>query len=133
MSVFKFLTAMALTVSIISIVKSSLAEDTWRFPTDQISTQDWKTYLDETLAKPGVNAYEAAGQIIIEIPQEAAVYVFTADTHPAYPAVVKRQAVERDGRIVIDRKGHYAGDRAAFDYWWKQFDELDRGVRDSVQ
>ena len=101
------------------------AQDGWRFPTDRITPQQWQIYLSETLAKPDVRAFESAGQIIVEVPRETAIYVFTTEAHPAHPAVVVRRVVERDNVIYVDRKGHFAGDRAAYETWWRQFDELE--------
>ena len=105
----------------------------WRFPSDRISAQQWQIYLDETLAKPGVNAYEAAGQLIVEVGPENAIYVFTTPAHPAHPGVVIRQVVERDGHVGLTRRGHYAGDSRAYDRWWRQFDELDAKAKRRVQ
>lgn len=109
------------------------AQDNWRFPTDRITPQQWQTYLNETLAKPNVRAHEEAGQIIVEVPQETAIYVFTTTVHPAHPAVVIRRVVEINNQIFLDRKGHYAGEQAAYEAWWRQFDALDNQTRQHIQ
>jgi Protein of unknown function (DUF4019) len=112
---------------------SAVADDGWRFPTDKITSEQWQTYRDETLALPGARSYEVADQLVVEVPQANAIYVFTTPSHPAHPAVVKREVVEKDGEVLLGRKGHYAGDREAYDRWWRQFDELDRRMREHVQ
>ena len=110
----------------------ALEDDEWRFPTDRISAELLQTYRDETLAKPSVRAYEAANQLIIEVPQEGAIYVFTTAAHFAHPAMVKRRMVLKEGAYYSLRKGHYAGDVRAFSRWWKQFDELDAKMKSYI-
>jgi hypothetical protein len=34
--------------------------------------------------------------------------------------------------ISISRKGHFAGDQAAYDHWWHEFDDLDKRVKGSA-
>ena len=53
----------AVAVLLVSVcVSLAPAEESWRFPTDRITEQQWQTYLDETRAKPNVRAYKSADQ-----------------------------------------------------------------------
>jgi len=92
------------------------ADSGWRFPTDRITQEQWQTYLDETRALPGVRSYEAASQIIVRI-EATILSMFHHSCPPAYPAVVKRHVVRKGTEVFIERKGHYAGDKIAYDHW----------------
>ena len=100
-------------------------EMAWRFPSDQITTEQWQIFHDEVLAKPGATRQEFANQLVVTVTSERRIYVFTQPGHPAHPAVVVRAVVERGKGSEVQRMGHYAGDPKAFDVWWHQFDALD--------
>jgi len=74
----------------------AFAEESWRFPTDEITQEQWQIYLEEVRALPGAEIREAANQILISVPSRLTLYVFTSPAHPAFPAVVIRQIVEVD-------------------------------------
>jgi hypothetical protein len=101
----------------------------WRFPGDRISFEQWTTYFDELANTNGAILTEESQYYIINLFSDLtqpALYVFTKPSHPAYPAVVIRSVESREGRSSINRRGHYAGDQAAFDKWWREFDALDK-------
>ena len=100
----------------------------WRFPSDHITTEQWQTFRDEVLAKPGATRQKFANQLVITVESERRIYVFTQPGHPAHPAVVVRAVVEHGTGSEVQRMGHYAGDQKAFDVWWHQFDALDAKV-----
>ena len=116
-------------VALVVLPCLALADDTWRFPTDRITTELWQTYRSETLAKPGATSSVAAQQLIITVPSEYAIYVFTEPGHPAHPGVVVRALVTNNGVTSPSRHGHFAGDERAFARWWHEFDALDAGVK----
>ena len=101
----------------------------WAFPGDRITFEQWTQYFDRLANTKGAILTEDPNFYIINLfsdPEHPAIYVFTKPTHPSYPAVVIR-AVESDGgesRII--RHGHYAGDQAAFDKLWHEYDALDK-------
>ena len=123
-------TLIALLVGCASIVPST--GNDWRFPRDSITQEQWQAYLDETRALPGILNREAENVIIFQDRANNAVYVFTTPAHPAHPAVVKRRVMQRGTGLFIDRKGHYAGDNAAYDRWWHEFDALDQRVKEDI-
>jgi len=106
--------------------------ESWRFPTDKISKEQWQTYFDEVKAIPSVVQSTAPNQIILAVVAENTIYVFTTESHPAYPAVVKRQVQSINGSLRINRQGHYAGSKDAFDYWWHEFDALDAKIKNKM-
>jgi hypothetical protein len=126
-----FLT-IVLTIFVAHLPPASLADEGWRFPTDRISFDQWQTYRDEIRSLPNARILEENNQLIIFPEQSDIIYVFTTFGHPAHPAVVKRQVVENSGGISMRRQGHYAGDEVEFRKWWREFDELDRQLRESI-
>lgn len=124
--------AILLTIFVAHLPRASLADDGWRFPTDRISFDQWQTYRDEIRSLPNARILEENNQIIIFPDQSNIIYVFTTFGHPAHPAVVKRQPIETSSGIAMRRQGHYAGDESEFGKWWREFDELDRQLRESI-
>lgn len=129
----RFVLLAALVLAVAASVPARAADDGPRFPGDRIMPAQWQAYLDETRAKPGARVSEAVNQIIVDVPAELAVYLFTARAHPAYPAVVRRRVVLQDGSIGVDRSGRHAGDRAAFAAWWRRLDDLERQMTDDLE
>ena len=59
------------------------------------------------------------------------IWVFTFSPHPAHPAVIERQMTCVNGSLGIVRRGMYAGSRAQFDSWDREFAVLDRRQTDT--
>lgn len=102
-----------------------------RFPTTQISEEQWNAYLTEVKAVPDVRCKDAASkQYICDSSSQHTIWVFTRGGHPAHPAVSRGvmviQQSAQSTTVGIDRSGHCAGDRAAFDAWMKEFSVLDK-------
>jgi hypothetical protein len=107
-----------------------------RFETEQISPEQWRTYFDEVRALPSAKVFEnsAPHQVLVQVPKEDTIYIFTAKTHPAHPAVVKREiVVERNGDVRFARTSYFAGERQPYEAWLREFDELERRNREAVQ
>jgi hypothetical protein len=101
-----------------------------RFDTTQISAQQWSAYLAEVKALPDAQCREApANQYICDSSAKRTIWVFTREGHAAHPAVSRGvmviQQTAQGATVGIDRSSHYAGDRAAFDAWMKEFAPLD--------
>lgn len=107
-------------------------ENDRRFPGDRITQAQWSTFRDEVLAKTGMERRESANQLVVTVPAESAIYVFTQPAHPAHPAVVVRRLMTVDGGTSINRMGHFAGNEQAFAAWWKTFDSLDAAVKNAA-
>jgi hypothetical protein len=128
-----------ITIAVLATASAPLfaqAGDPPRFPQPRITVEEWQTYFDEARAMPDAQILESAApdQVIVQVLKRSLVIVFTAPTHPAYPAVVRRQVVaDAKGDVRFARTGHFAGEEAAFSKWWKQFDELDRQSAERVQ
>lgn len=102
-----------------------------RFPTPQISMDQWKAYLAEVKALPGVQCQEdRIRQYVCNSTEEHTIWVFTVQGHPAHPAVTRgvtvMQQTDKGATVGIDRSGHYVGRRAEFDVWMRQFAMLDK-------
>jgi hypothetical protein len=101
------------------------------FATTQITSEQWSSYLNEVKAVPDVRCEEAASvQYICDSSGQRTIWVFTREGHPAHPAVSRGVMVIRQtsqgATVGIDRSGHYAGDRGAFEDWMKGFAALDQ-------
>ena len=119
----------AVALVVVAQALAAQADDmAWRFPSDRITIEQWQTFRDEVLSKPGATRQEFANQLVITVTSERRIYVFTQPGHPAHPAVVVRAVVERGQGSEVQRMGHYAGNQKAFDVWWHQFDALDAKI-----
>ena len=102
-----------------------------RFATTQISMEQWKAYLAEVKALPDAQCMEdRIYQYTCNSSEQHTIWVFTVRGHPAHPAVSRgvkvMQQTAQGAAVSIDRSGHYAGRRAEFDLWMKQFAMLDK-------
>jgi hypothetical protein len=78
-------------------------------------------------AKPGaVIREEADGWTVID--DDNALWSFTPEGHPAHPSVVKRKAVERDGRVVIEMAVLCESSKAPCDQLVSEFTELNEEI-----
>ena len=105
------------------------AEPQPRFPTSKITAEQWKQYLAEVLAMPGIERKDSARQITLTDARTSTIYAFTQDANPAHPGVVVRTLVVGPTGADIKRVGYFAGDPAIFEKWWHEFDALDARVR----
>jgi hypothetical protein len=62
-----------------------------------------------------------------------ALWSFTPEDHPAYPAVVKRTIFERDGAVMMDTKALCQSTKVACDKLMAEFRELDAQVREHMR
>jgi hypothetical protein len=59
-----------------------------------------------------------------------AIWTFVTAKHPAYPAAVCRQVIDRDGAMQIDRQVRCEASAAACAAFAKELDEMDDGSGD---
>jgi len=85
------------------------------------------------LAKPGVQAREQQGWLIVDDRAEQTVWSFTPAGHQAYPAAVKRVIVQRESGIYLDMRVLCQAEKAPCDRLVEEFkqlnDELGRDMR----
>lgn len=128
--------ALLLFLALCVTMSTSAQELEWKFPGDRITFEQWTSYFDELAHKPGAVLTEQEQYYIIDLfsdPNQPALYVFTKPAHPAYPAVVIRAVIAKNGQSQIVRHGHYVGDEAKFDKWWHEFDALDKKNIDNAK
>jgi hypothetical protein len=122
-------TFLALLVMVLALAEVSVAARAEsRYAEERITTAQWQRYLADILDLRNRRQYELNNQLIIEVAAERAVYAFTLQAHPAFPAVIRREIGTRNGRPAVLRTGHYAGDEAAYRKWWARFDTLDAEI-----
>lgn len=63
----------------------------------------------------------------------AAVWTFTTPQHEAYPAVVCRFLMEKDGSFSVATEAHCFGTQAACDRMMAAFGQLDRGMAEYIK
>jgi hypothetical protein len=102
-----------------------------RYPTKQITREQWQVALDEVKAIPDVRCVDyVAYQYVCDSAARSTIWVFTKSGHPAFPAFTRGVMIVKQGEggtiIGIDRSGHYAGDASAFDAWIDSFVALDK-------
>ena len=71
--------------------------------------------------------------INVDNEQEKSIYSFTPESHPAYPSIVKREIVEKDGSIHINMSVKCGATKDVCDKLVQQFVALNDKVRQSMQ
>lgn len=102
-----------------------------RYKTAKITVEQWQRLLAEVKAMPGIKCSDyVQKQYVCDSAAQRTIWVFTAVGHPAHPAVSRGilfvNRVPGGAMLGIDRSGHYAGDRAAFEKWMQEFAVLDQ-------
>jgi hypothetical protein len=118
----------SLALSTLCALPPSLAKpsDVPAYLSAQISKQQWATQLADVQSQTGVTCKSIAlSQYICDSPKQHTIWVFTQPGHPAHPALTRGAMVITSETIGIERTGQYAGDRAAFVEWMKEFAALD--------
>ncbi len=119
-------TAIAKLLLCLCLVSAPMARgQDYEFPSDRITFQQWTTFFDKLANTKGAILSEKPKYYVIDLfsdKKRPALYVFTKPNHTAYPAVVIRSV--KNGQLL--RRGYYAGNQAAFDKWWHEFDALDK-------
>ncbi len=105
------------------------AESTPRFPTSRITHEQWREYLAEIVAMPGIERRDSNRQITLTDAKAMTIYAFTQEANPAHPGVVVRVLHIGPAGTDVQRIGFFAGDQAAFTKWWSEFDALDARLR----
>lgn len=102
-----------------------------RYASAHITSEQWRVFLAEVKATPDVKCEKyVLNQYACNSAAERTIWVFTSFGHPAHPAVSRGvifvSPVPGGTVLSIDRSGHYAGNRAAFDKWMHEFAILDQ-------
>ena len=84
-------------------------------------------------AKPGVEIRNQGGWTIVDDLKNYVIWSFAPEGHAAYPAVVKRAIVQKDGRIAVNMGVKCESTKEACDALVREFIELNEKMRASVQ
>ena len=125
-----------LAVALVAVAGAAQAQSPRRFDSEQITPEQVQAYFEEARALPSAQVFDKAApnQILVQVPKQDAVFIFTAKTHPAHPAVVKRElVVAPNGDVRFARQSYFAGSKEAYDAWLREFDELERRNREAIQ
>lgn len=85
------------------------------------------------LSKPGVQAREQQGWLIVDDRAEQTVWSFTPAEHQAYPAAVKRIIVQRGSGIYVDMYVLCQAEKAPCDRLVEEFKQLNDDLRRDMQ
>ena len=115
----------ALTAGLLVLASIAYAESGRRFAHSKITEAEWKTYLAEVKAKPGVREVEdnRPDTTAYFVKSESTEYFFT-DGGPAHPAIVVARVFESGGKAKLQEIGYYAGSEPAFSEWLKSFSNI---------
>lgn len=83
--------------------------------------------------KAGASANDTAdGWHVVVEESPTTVWSFTPAGHPAFPSVVRRMVVERDGAVYIDMSAICEADKAACDRLMREFQALNKKTADEA-
>ena len=101
----------------------------------QITAEQWRSYFAEVSQKHAARKQESPHEplVIFANSEGGTLYAFTKPGHPAHPAVINRQVVQRDDGIYVDQVGYFAGDEAAFGRLSRAFEQLNAQTREYMK
>lgn len=79
--------------------------------------------------KPNVQISVQNGWTIVEESADHAIWSFAPDAHPAFPAVVKRKVVEKDGMVSIKTDVACEATKSNCDALVREFMQMNQDVR----
>lgn len=85
------------------------------------------------LKKIGADAREENGWLIVSDKTDSTIWSFTPHGHQAYPAVVKRTVIEKDGTIFIQMAALCEADKIPCDTLIDQFKAINEKIRQDTQ
>ena len=91
--------------------------------------------LEELKKRSEANFRNSQGWIIVNIDtaEEKAIWSFTPESHPAYPSIVKREVIQKDGSIYIDTTGSCGAEKEICDKLVQDFIDLNNKVTEEVK
>lgn len=92
------------------------------------------TTVEETLeslkADSSMSVRMDRGWTIVTTESGQIIWSFTPETHPAHPSYVKREVVERDGRVYIQTGAKCGAEKSACDQLVQDFIDLNKRVQE---
>lgn len=89
--------------------------------------------LEALKARSDVRLSVQGGWTIVDDPRDGSLWSFTPPSHPAHPAVVKRNPAQKDGAMYIQMRALCQADKAACDKLIEEFQELNRKIAADIQ
>ncbi|WP_373987900.1 hypothetical protein [Duganella sp. BuS-21] len=114
---------------------SAWAQDT-PLPETEKSAIEYKS-IPEALAglraKPGTEISNQGGWTIAIEPDTKVIWSFAPESHPAYPALVKRAVVSQNGSVFVKMDVKCQASKSACDALVREFIQLNEKMRSSFQ
>lgn len=89
--------------------------------------------LEALKARQDVRISVQGGWTIANDPRDGSLWSFTPPDHPAHPAVVKRNPVQKDGAMFIQMRALCQAEKAACDKLIAEFQELNNKIAADIQ
>jgi hypothetical protein len=101
----------------------------------KITPEQWQEYYDSVQSEFGETREEVpdAMLVLFENASSSTYYAFTLPEHPAHPAWITRKLVDRDGEVVMDLIGYFAGDEEPFSELFQDYAELTYQIRSDLE
>ena len=84
-------------------------------------------------ADPGVQFRTQDGWVIANDPARSTVWTFSPQGDPAFPAVVKRHVIERDGQLMLNMGVLCGASKAVCDDFVRRFQRLNEDMARSIR
>jgi hypothetical protein len=113
---------------------AALAQEFQPYPTPQVTTEQWQRYLAVVQAQHGgsMEVYKDKGLVVFSDASTRTFYIFTTRDHPAHPAWITRQLVEKDGQVNVRQIGYFAGRQEPFDVLFREYLQRNEDLKDEV-
>lgn len=107
------------------------------YPNERVTVAEWQAYYD-LVAKNHGSARQAFPDQHLVIFQSAPAkiitsYAFTLEGHPAHPAWITRQLVEKDGAWSMSMIGYFAGNEASFAELFRAYQDLNARMTEDLR
>lgn len=116
-----------------TLVKQGAAAESKPPPDEGIGYPTVAAALADLRARKDVEIWDSDGWTVIQEPANGALWTFTPSDHPAHPAAVRRQVVEREGAVIIQMRALCQAKKRPCDALMAQYKELNESIAKSMQ
>jgi hypothetical protein len=125
-----------LTLFLAILVSHAVAGELPPLPEADGSTIGYRTAaeaLASLRARPEVVENEQQGWLLFQDKSNNTLWSFAPKDHPAYPSAVKREIIEKDGKLYVNMRVHCEAGKKACDQLVRDFQELNEQMRQAMQ
>jgi alpha-ketoglutarate-dependent taurine dioxygenase len=110
------------------------AQELKPYPQADITEAQWAAYYEVVRTKHSADMQdiEEAKLQIFHDANSATSYAFTKPGHPAHPAWITRQFIEKDGHFSVVQIGYFAGKEEPFAGLFRAYQRLNESMREEL-